>query len=334
MDLVLQVSSVLSDVLCMLLTLHLGSFHTPPKASAGPDQFVDPDSPYIPPPIPVWSAALNRVQNDSPREKSKDMLAGYYVPHPMTFATAGSLARYLETWLTIRPRYLQHLREDLYATHVGPRGKGMWNALLVMTDEQRRASAAPSPASGKTNRTDKQRREAMAVFSQFFPTPDFATPATLQWFDIKVNTPIEQPDPALVRKIVWELYELSFRVELAAIDFHQCGIATKPHATQLRRRAASSSVFADRSLVPNEYPHENLGLASLQSIAVMASVENLRRVMLEWPRIPSSIKLPLTFPQTLEYLRDVEESVCNFYCQRFFDLCGRAPVVPHRLPAP
>ena len=252
----------------------------------------------------------------------------------MTFAEAGSLARYLETWLTIRPLYLQHLRQELYASPVPPRGKALWNAILVMTDEQRRTAAAPSPTSGKSNRTEKQRREAMTVFAPFFPTPDYATPATLQWFEVKVSTPIREPDPALVRKVVWKLYELSFRVELAAIDIHQFGVVSKPHATQLQRRASVSSVFADRSLIPNAYPMENVGLASLSSLGVMASLENLRRVMLQWPGIPSSIKLPVTFPQTPEYVRDVEESVCNFYCQRFYDLCGRAAVVPHRLPAP
>ena len=91
------------------LIVYTGSFHSPPKASAGHDHFVDPDSPNIPPPIPAWSAALNRVQNDSPSAEPRELLSGYYVPHPMTFAEAGSLARYLETWLTIRPLYLQHL---------------------------------------------------------------------------------------------------------------------------------------------------------------------------------------------------------------------------------
>ncbi|KAH9907636.1 uncharacterized protein B0H18DRAFT_591557 [Fomitopsis serialis] len=307
-----------------------GSTHTPPTPKAGRDHFVDADSSLIPPPITQWSKALERVQND-PARLSKDRLpSGHYCPNPATFATANSLARFLETWLTIRPAWLAHMQDAVYSDALVPYSKPIWNALLVMTDEQRRTAAAATPTSAA--KSAKHRVEAMQAFGRFFPTDDFATPSTLQFFEFTVKTPIREVVPSLARKVVWELYELSFRLELAAVDFKLTRQVSTGRYAWTQRRAEIAKCFPNGSLVLTQYPASNGGLASLQSGVLAAYVEHLRRVLAKWPNA-SSLQRTLRPEDHPNLILEVEHDVVSFYCQAFYDLCGRAAVVPHRLPA-
>ncbi|TFY56740.1 hypothetical protein EVJ58_g7450, partial [Rhodofomes roseus] len=315
-----------------------GVVHTPPKAEAGRDHFIDPDNALIPPPITQWSNALSHVQND-PTRVSKDCLpSGHYVPNPATFASAKSLARYLETWLTIRPAYLQYLRQTVYASELLPQSKAVWNALLVMTDDQRRAFASrirpsgPADKRGKMSTTEKARFQAMEYFARFFPTDDFDTPRNLVWFQYTVRTPVRDPPPSLVRQVVWELYELSFRIELSAMDFKICGMVSKSAVLRTARKTRICKCFFDQQIVFDAYPRHNVGLASLHPYGLAVAVERLRRVLVDWPgaTLLQGIVRPEDPPALI---LDIEHSIASFYCQKFYDICGRPAVVPHRLPA-
>ncbi|KAH9920765.1 uncharacterized protein B0H18DRAFT_956901 [Fomitopsis serialis] len=306
--------------------------HTPPKAKAGRDHFVDPEHPLIPPPISQWANTLTRVQNDPTRLQRDRIPGGYYCPNPASFATASSLTRFLETWLTIRPAWLAHMKKVVYTAAVVPFNKQVWNALLVMTDEQRRSAASQHDATSKLSASAKARMEAMSAFGQFFPTSDFRTPSSVRWHEFSVATPIRNPAPSFVRQVVWELYELSFRLELSAVDFKLSGMASKPPVLRNDRLALLSACFADRQLVPTHYPQSNVGLASLHRQNLAVFVECLRRVVLHWPNSHSMQRhlRPEDHPQLVV---EIEHDVVSFYCQTFYDVTGRAAVVPHRLPS-
>ncbi|TFY55956.1 hypothetical protein EVJ58_g7921 [Rhodofomes roseus] len=309
------------------------SAHTPPKPNAGRDHFVDPEHHLIPPSITQWAKALFRVDNDLARIRRDRLPGGYYCPNPATFAIANSLPRFLETWLTIRPAWLLYAADAVYANTPMPNlSKHVWNALLVMSDDQRRHAALQTTPPPGCNASTKARSEAMKLFGRFFPSSDFATPSTVKWFDIQVTTPIRKPDDNLVRKVVWELYELSFRLELSALDYKMRDMQSKPAPLRASRRSQLSSCFPDRRLVITHYPLANVGLAALHPHSLAVYVEALRRIMTTWPDT-NSLQIPVRPEDTPQLILDVEHTVVSFYCQRFFDVCGRAAVIPHRLPA-
>ena len=159
----------------------------------------------------------------------------------------------------------------------------------------------------------------------------------LQW---RGNGVVKKADGSLddqvVREMLWELYELSFRLELQALDQK----LSKADGVDevLGRQAMVNMCFAGgRSanfmFYPPEIPVANAGLVSDELEERGPFIVSLARVMLRWQvPIPTTIQeLASATNIGKEDLARLEMAVAGFYCQMFYDVRGRAPLKPHRI---
>ena len=164
--------------------------------------------------------------------------------------------------------------------------------------------------------------------------PMSGTDGGLKW---KGNSVAKKPDGSLddqvVREMLWELYELSFRLELLALDKRMSRAETVDEV--LDRQEKVNLCFAgghskNFMLFPPEIPVANAGLASDSIEGRRPFVVALARLMTGWKvRIPNVIQQQDNLSE--DGVAALESTVAAFYCQTFYDVRERAPLTPHRL---
>lgn len=139
----------------------------------------------------------------------------------------------------------------------------------------------------------------------------------------------------IITEILWDLFEHNFCFELLALDR---ALVPDQWASMkfLDRDALLRTVFFDcdeqpgGAYVVERLPLYNCGLAADDWLARRLFVDNLRVIMLLWPNATHSLPCgPLEYDEN-EFLRQ-EQSIAAFYCQSFFNVFGRAAIVPHGL---
>ncbi|KAG1840419.1 hypothetical protein C8R48DRAFT_781765 [Suillus tomentosus] len=159
---------------------------------------------------------------------------------------------------------------------------------------------------------------------------------SLEWRNMTISVAsLSNPPPRLMCCILWELYELSFRYELLALDRV---MARTLWAEALHDRCdLLYGIFPERSFMmmwSSPLPNDDSGMWSRRIDDIFPYVECFRVLLSSWEDAPARLSTPLdvrTFDATTCFA--VMQPACNFYVQCFFDHFGRPPVVPHRLPA-
>ena len=133
----------------------------------------------------------------------------------------------------------------------------------------------------------------------------------------------------------WELSEVAFRVELLELDRHL--VPAPIHEEQLfeaKRRALIAAIFPDEHCtIPSTPPPKDRGLSACTIEGRMQSLEALRRLVVRWPEHPPHFDhFTLTMPSERARLLAFERDVAFFYVQNFYQMSGRAAVVPRILP--
>lgn len=158
---------------------------------------------------------------------------------------------------------------------------------------------------------------------------------------IKTRAMLEKGDLSLslhtIRQVVWDLYELNFRIELLALDrsVFPRGKITSEQSTV--RENMMLDIFLDGTLIFHRLPAKDLGLGAKDWLACIPYVEAFRKFIIDWPSSPS--RTLVSIPDSLASAHDGEQRLLaaegmlfSFYCQTFFLYFGRAPSVPHHLP--
>lgn len=145
----------------------------------------------------------------------------------------------------------------------------------------------------------------------------------------------------VVSEVMWELYELNFRLELLLLDQHLLPNVWKAGTADDRKRTCRDltlrAVFPLVNRHPGSYfvdsiPNVNAGLASFDWRERARHVLALRDVVVEWPGHPDGIERA-TFRSDEHAMGVLEHTVVQFYCTTFHSYFGRPPVPPIRLPA-
>ena len=158
---------------------------------------------------------------------------------------------------------------------------------------------------------------------------------------IKTRAMLEEGNLSLplhtIRQVVWDLYELNFRIELLALDrsIFPCGKITSKQSTV--RENMMLDIFPDGMLIFHRLPAKDLGLGAKDWLGRIPYVEAFRKFIVDWPSSPS--RTLISIPDSLASAHDGEQrllaaegTLYSFYCQTFFLYFGRAPSVPHHLP--
>lgn len=288
----------------------------------GRNKFDPIDSPLMPLSIPSWQNALKAVNTDpslldsSNRKNPHD--GKYIFPEPGIFAGVTNevrRARYFATW--------EHAREICLFRAFGassmaiPLSSQEWRDLLI--------GNLHATLNGEKNQVAQ--RKIQDVFANCL--------AELS-IDFDTFAPIDVVPPPVIeaqaRKVLWELSELNFRLELLALDKQASRIANDDEAQDhqdMIRQCFPSDMF-----IP-ELHHATDGLAAWDWKERLPTLLRLRALMRDWR---GNKHTPLLLPD-LEALslykeQDVnilEEAVAHFYTQSFFNYFGRAAVIPTRL---
>ncbi len=140
------------------------------------------------------------------------------------------------------------------------------------------------------------------------------------------------PPPDICPFILWEIYEVGFRVDLVELDRYQT-----PGCEEATRATLLGKVFPGREFLhTTALPIRNEGLAAVFLSARVPALEALRSVMIRWKDVPPSFlqipPLPSVRASASNLLAQHESSIINTYTQIFHRCAGRAPFVPHRIP--
>ena len=138
-----------------------------------------------------------------------------------------------------------------------------------------------------------------------------------------------------IREMAWEVAETAFRVELYELDRHLVpSIGGALDVSEMTRRSRVAAVFADEQYMVPTPPHmQREGFFSPDVRDRGRGLEGLRRLMVRWPKHPRRFETLRISPNTpRDVLQDFERDAAQFYCQQFYEMSGRAPVIPRMLP--
>jgi hypothetical protein len=303
------------------------------------------DNPYAPYPIPVWSAALQAV-NQSPAnlaEATKTMAHyGHYVfPDPGLFIHPRTAIKYIESWLQIREVWLMRVAKE--------------SSLALSNQSWRTYLSMDNTIVGKVDTKAARRRQE--TLDMILPDTDMysgverrsVSMGPIVWQG-REYPPGALPPENVVREILWELYELNFIHELQSLDRRACQNLNLSSAEQLfERQVEISQCFPTSSLFDRQIqisqcfptssfrhvsiPSKNRGLADDDFDIRFGFVTALVFVMNSWKGDKPAILAGDLFGLQLspEGCKELEKVAANYYCQQFFNYFGRAAQVPHRL---
>ncbi|KAJ7136744.1 hypothetical protein C8R44DRAFT_868865 [Mycena epipterygia] len=129
-----------------------------------------------------------------------------------------------------------------------------------------------------------------------------------------------------VKELLWELAEMNFRYEFLALDVRASGL---DRPDECRR------CFAGEGLIGLDFRESQRGLAALGAMNRLPYLLCTARIMRDW-------SVPCERPKEIDTakgrtewdsdaVRLLEQKVALYYTQSFYDLFGRAAVVPMRL---
>lgn len=291
------------------------------------NKFIDPVSPLMPESIPVWSDALlslSRVQEETP----EGVNAGYPLPDPGLFLAPDSDATkaiYFSTWLKLRD-IVTHRITAPQAT-LTPLSNKLWRSMLGME----------KTAASSSSKEGLLRAQAITFLKDCLTRSNTSLdlnhlrsiPAVWRGQELKCN---QLPPPSVAKEILWELYELNFRLEFLALD---------GHLSKSDKPATERQILIDGHCWPNNLVLPDIKLAD-KGVQARSPKERwnslfgLHMVMSDWrgPRPPAlRVSLPILDGSLgcEERLEQAEKSMAEFYTQSFLNVFGRAAIVPHRL---
>ena len=127
------------------------------------------------------------------------------------------------------------------------------------------------------------------------------------------------------------MQELAFRFEFAELDL----VLAPLHPTDViairERRFLISSVFPP---VEDLVAQRSCGLTSIAPSNRAPFLDAFRRLLSQWPTGSELLGSVFSFTSTSSVMLfdHMERILLCFYCQTFFDTCGRPPVLPRQLP--
>lgn len=141
-------------------------------------------------------------------------------------------------------------------------------------------------------------------------------------------------------EMVWEAAEVNFRFEFLALDARASGLS---------RSDACRQSFPSNALVGFDIAESRMGFSAIAPKDRLPYVLNLARLMLDWQPRPRPAAIAAAFDQPppdweaaieeqgeegewqTTRFSELEDAVAEYYTQCFYDIIGRAAVVPLRL---
>ncbi|THU95767.1 hypothetical protein K435DRAFT_859199 [Dendrothele bispora CBS 962.96] len=303
-------------------------------------KFEEVDSDIAPPALKMWCEASKQVGVHFNPNAHKSPL-GYFLPDAQMIAALGqesgnfqTRTAYLEVWLKLRHVLLYQLK----TASVKPLGPSHWRTLLGIERLQ-----------FKDTKSLKQKAEVEEMLMEALRGADMQHTIDISRLNTVVvkwqNSPtdISNAEPRILKEILWELSEASFRYELLVMDrrfYH--GLSTREEREP--QVLSAMMLHFKGALVPSDLSAATEGFASSQLFDRRMALWGLLMIMDDWNGAGT---LPVTLRQgsglrkrvdpqqtdtiSLREVDEIEYAVVHHYVSAFAITFGRAPILPHRL---
>jgi hypothetical protein len=199
-------------------------------------------------------------------------------------------------------------------------------------------SGNPLPVTSESTQAQVWKWKAAEFFSAVFLLKE--KPETVFWHDhaILAGDPTRMQEDLTLKimtKILWNLFEHNFCFKLLALDhmIHILEWGSSPayiiHDNLLCGVFFNKDGDSDGAYIVSGIPDENYRLAANDWQKRHGFVKTLHQVMLTWPQ--SDLLSQDVLSKVYDSFLCKEISVATFYCQTFYDVFGRAVVIPHQL---
>ena len=326
----------------------------------------DVDSPFMPVPVPTWANALRNLDTDRrhlKRQPGHMVNIGYKYPKPDIFLNSRNRALYTATWLAVRAHHAYTLATGtkLPPPITAQQWRNFLMRIIPFLDAEDIDYAAdlvddtslplpPQPVTkGKSRKVGPSRKKHVKKSNSYLDEIPLQNTLIdrVVFYDTTIQLGTTQEleqalTPEVTQEILWELCHMNFRFELLSLDsvladtlYHgQAGISEEAAARSrseqfLRVFPMSGDVLG--SFMINEIPNRDLGLTSFDLEERNRHLVALGKLMCPWKGCPDSIRDASRLPIEA-HVQALEEACATFYCQSFFDIFGRAPIIPCCLP--
>lgn len=286
---------------------------------------MEPPSELLPPQIPVWAECLAAVD-----QKAETIgKFNYLVPEPALIIGPEDRARkfrYLCNWVLAREPWLYMVTHLAFQQQ--PIHQQWWRDYLNHVNLG--DTGKPGSATGE------RKGEVFALFSAIFPESDLNLRGQPTFF----GRELQELDTRFCQEILWEVYEMGFRLELLAMDRRLCpsDSGSPPSSASLYaeqcRIERVAEVFSQKTHFRiSTLPTSHSGLAAVDIMDRVPALEALRQILKKWPGAPRSMKkTKISAGMSPDALQMAEKGIIQFYVDTFYLYSSRAPLVPHRLP--
>ncbi|KAJ7821421.1 hypothetical protein B0H13DRAFT_2682014 [Mycena leptocephala] len=280
------------------------------------DKFILFDSPDMPPGIASWERALSQVDRSLPSQCGPHQQNRYVFPEPALLLSAADDGRrrvIIHHYQLMRDALMYHLGDA--SDHPYPLKSQEWRDILH----------------GKITRQGKPgtRAEARSASIETVLGSAMRVCGIDKFRDFPVD-PCDAPRTTHNRtmELVWETAEINFRFELLALDARASGL---DRSDECRLCFPGTAL-----LVGFDIGESKMGFASLSSKERLPYVLHLAGLMLDWQPRPRPTEITSYFERqqpehSTEEIDKLEHAVAGYYTQCFYELFGRAAVVPMRL---
>ncbi|KAJ7437734.1 hypothetical protein FB451DRAFT_1416636 [Mycena latifolia] len=261
-----------------------------PNAKLPCDKFLPFDRPEMPTTITSWATALAAIDRSHPPSCGIDLPQLYVMPEPALLASPEEEPRRCMLYHHYRllRDTLMFRLADRMARHLA--GQGQFSRASTQ-----RKSGGPFAACGIDALTE-------------FPVPPEAIPP------LHMNS---------MKELLWELMEINFRYEFLALDACASGL---DRSDECRR------CFAGEGLIGMDFRESQRGLAAREVMDHLPYLLCMAGLMCDWsvpcerPKQIDAAKGRTEWVATA--VRHLEQKLAQYYTQSFYELFGRAAVVP------
>ncbi|KAK7065032.1 hypothetical protein R3P38DRAFT_2827641 [Favolaschia claudopus] len=287
-----------------------------PAAKPGRDKFKPLERFEMPTSITPWTEALAAIDQSTPPACGPDRPQYYVLPEPALILSSDDESRrrlLLHHYCMLRDALMFRLTDR--SVRPQPLTTQEWRDVLQgkLVKQGKRGSRAETRSSIVEDLLHPALQACGINGLKDFPVAPNAVPAMNVHF---------------AKELLWELAEMSFRYEFLALD---------SRASQRKRPDECRKCFAGDGLVGLDFRESQRGLAALALEERMPYLLGMARLMCDWLvpcQRPIEIEQALTRSEKewdRQKMHQLERRVASYFTQSFYELFGRAAILPMRL---
>ncbi|KAF8144581.1 hypothetical protein K438DRAFT_1873637 [Mycena galopus ATCC 62051] len=281
-------------------------------SKAARDKFRAVEAPEMPPSIPSWADALRDVNQSIPPFSSDGKDKRYVLPEPALFVGPETPERrrlYLHHWNMVSDGIYFMMDQGAPQLLSGQE----WRDVLCGLVTQR----------GQPN--SRTHRRSKALEDRIRPALQASNVSSIEGLPVPLHQ-VPYVSDKKFREAVWQVAEASFRLEFCSLD---------RRASKKIRYEQVKDCFAGRMLLGTPLEMSKCGWAAAEITDRRYCIERTATLMLDWttqsprPNVIDRVARPTSWSSS--DMLALEQAVCRYYTQAFWEYFGRAAVVPLRL---